>query len=116
MPGIAAALLIIAALAAPAPRPQIVQKRIPFPPKREREMRSYAIRHYGIHTFLLRNPKVIVEHFTETSSFEPVWNTFADDVPDVELHELPQVCARFVIDRHGTIYELVHPTSILRHT
>jgi beta-N-acetylhexosaminidase len=116
MPGIAAALLIIAALAAPAPRPHIVQKRIPFPPKREREMRSYAIRHYGIHSFLLRNPKVIVEHFTETSSFAPVWNTFADDVPDVELHELPQVCAHFVIDRDGTIYELVPPNIMCRHT
>ena len=116
MHGIAAALLIIAALAAPAPRPHIVQKRIPFPPKREREMRGYAIRHYGIHSFLLRNPKVIVEHFTETSSFAPVWSTFADDVPDVELHELPQVCAHFVIGRDGMIYELVPPNIMCRHT
>jgi N-acetylmuramoyl-L-alanine amidase len=112
-----AALLTAALLVAPAaPRPHIVQKRIPFPPKRERETRSYAIRHYGIHSFLLRNPKVIVEHFTETSSFGPVWNTFADDVPDVELHELPQVCAHFVVDRDGTIYELVPPNLICRHT
>src|SRR5437763_12426286 len=116
MPGLAVALQRIAALAPPAPRPHIVQKRIPFPPKREREMRSYAIRHYGIHSFLLRNPKVIVEHFTETTSFAPVWSTFADDVPDVELHELPQVCAHFVIDRDGTIYELVPPNIMCRHT
>src|SRR5207253_702706 len=94
-----AALLTMLALLAPAPRPHIVQKRIPFPPKRERQMQAYAIRHYGIHTFLLRNPKVIVEHYTETTSFGSVWNTFADDVPDVELHEVPQVCAHFVIDR-----------------
>jgi N-acetylmuramoyl-L-alanine amidase len=111
-----AALLAIVSLATPAPRPHIVQKRIPFPPKRERETRSYAIRHYGLHTFQLRNPKVIVEHFTETSSFGPVWSTFAHDVPDVELHELPQVCAHFVIDRDGTIYELVPPNLICRHT
>jgi beta-N-acetylhexosaminidase len=111
-----AALLASALLLAPAPRPHIVQKRIPFPPAREREMRSYAVRHYGIHSFLLRNPKVIVEHYTETSSFSPVWNTFADDVPDVELHELPQVCAHFVIDRDGTIYELVPPNLMCRHT
>jgi beta-N-acetylhexosaminidase len=111
-----AAVLTVAALLAPAPRPHIVQKRIPFPPKREREMRGYAIRHYGIHTFLLRKPKVIVEHFTETSGFSSVWNTFADDVPDVELHELPQVCAHFVIDRDGTIYELVPPNIMCRHT
>jgi N-acetylmuramoyl-L-alanine amidase len=111
-----AALLAIVSLATPAPRPHIVQKRIPFPPKRERETRNYAIRHYGLHAFQLRNPKVIVEHFTETSSFGPVWSTFAHDVPDVELHELPQVCAHFVIDRDGTIYELVPPNLICRHT
>jgi beta-N-acetylhexosaminidase len=111
-----AALVAMFALATPAARPHIVQKRIPMPAHREREMRSYAIRHYGIHTFLLRNPKVIVEHYTETSSFGPVFNTFARDVPDVELHELPQVCAHFVIDRDGTIYELVPPNLMCRHT
>jgi beta-N-acetylhexosaminidase len=111
-----AALLAVVALASPAPRPHIVKKLIPFPPRREREMRAYAIRHYGIHTFLLKDPKVIVEHYTETSSFGPVWNTFADDVPDVELHELPQVCSHYVIDRSGTIYELVPPRLMCRHT
>jgi beta-N-acetylhexosaminidase len=116
MPAFVAVLTVLALVASPAPRPHIVQKRIPFPPKREREMRSYAIRHYGIHTFLLRNPKVIVEHYTQTTNFSSVWNTFAQDVPDVELHELPQVCAHFVIDRDGTIYELVPPNIMCRHT
>jgi beta-N-acetylhexosaminidase len=116
MPAFVAVLTVLALVASPAPRPHIVQKRIPFPPKREREMRSYAIRHYGIHTFLLRNPKVIVEHYTQTTNFSSVWNTFAQDVPDVELHELPQVCAHFVIDRDGTIYELVPPDIMCRHT
>jgi beta-N-acetylhexosaminidase len=116
MPAFVAVLTVLALVANPAPRPHIVQKRIPFPPKREREMRSYAIRHYGIHTFLLRNPKVIVEHYTQTTNFSSVWNTFAQDVPDVELHELPQVCAHFVIDHDGTIYELVSPDIMCRHT
>jgi beta-N-acetylhexosaminidase len=113
---VVATLLAAAALAAPASAPHIVQKPIPFPAHRKREMRRYAIRHYGIHTYLLRNPKVIVEHFTETTSFAPVWSTFAHDVPDVELHELPQVCAHFVIDRDGTIYQLVPLTLMCRHT
>ena len=116
MPAFAALLTTVALLTSPALRPHIVQKRIPFPPKREREMRAYAIRHYGIHTFLLHNPKVIVEHYTETTNFSSVWNTFADDVPDVELHELPQVCAHFVIDRSGKIYELAPPNIMCRHT
>ena len=111
-----AALLAALVLASPAPRPHIVQKRIPFPPAREREMRRYAIRHYGLHDYRLRSPKVIVEHYTETSTFGPVYNTFARDVPDVELHELPQVCAHFVVDRDGTIYELVSPRLMCRHT
>jgi beta-N-acetylhexosaminidase len=100
----------------PVPRPAIVQKRIPFPAKRKQEMRRYAKRHYGIDDYRLRNPKVIVEHFTATDSFSSAWNTFADDVPDVELHELPQVCSHFIIDRDGTIYELVPTTVMCRHT
>jgi N-acetylmuramoyl-L-alanine amidase len=79
-------------------------------------MRRYAIKHYGIHDYRLRSPKVIVEHYTETSTFGSVFNTFANDVPDVELHELPQVCAHFVVDRDGTIYELVPPNLMCRHT
>jgi beta-N-acetylhexosaminidase len=111
------AVLAALVLSVPAaPRPHIVHKPIPFPASRQREMRGYAIRHYGIHDFHLRNPKVIVEHFTATSSFAPVFSTFAHDVPDVELHELPQVCAHFVIDRDGTIYELVPPSLMCRHT
>ena len=101
---------------ATAPRPTIVQKRIPFPASRKHEMTRYAQRHYGIDDYHLRSPKVIVEHFTETSNFSSVWSTFAHDVADVELHELPQVCAHFVIDRDGTIYQLVSTQIMCRHT
>jgi beta-N-acetylhexosaminidase len=99
-----------------APKPHIVQKKIPFTAKRKREMAAYAKRHYGIDSYRLRDPHVIVEHYTVTSTFSATYNTFAADVPDSELHELPGTCSHFVIDRDGTIYELV-PTSIMcRHT
>ena len=101
---------------AAAPRPVIVQKRIPFPAGRKHEMARYARRHYGIDDYHLRNPKVIVEHVTATDSFSSAWNTFASDVPDVELHELPQVCSHFIVDRDGTIYEVVPTTIMCRHT
>jgi beta-N-acetylhexosaminidase len=102
--------------AAAAPRPRIVQKPIPFPRKRKREMAAYTNRHYGLHTYKLTNPHVIVEHYTAGNSFSSAYNTFAQDTPDVELHELPGVCSHFVIDTDGTIYQLV-PTSIMcRHT
>jgi N-acetylmuramoyl-L-alanine amidase len=96
--------------------PRVVQRPIPFPDRRRQEMREYAQRHYGIDEFRLRRPRVIVEHFTVTDSFGAVFNTFAQDVADPELHELPGVCSHYVIDRDGTVYQLV-PTSIMcRHT
>ncbi|MGH3991692.1 MAG: N-acetylmuramoyl-L-alanine amidase [Pseudonocardiaceae bacterium] len=41
---------------------------------------------------------------------------FSQDKPDVELHELPGVCSHFLIDRDGTIYQLVAVRRICRHT
>ena len=89
---------------------------IPFGAKRREEMRAYARRHYGIDDFHLRNPKVIVEHYTATDTFQAAYATFANDVPDAELHELPGTCAHFIVDKDGTIYQLVALTTMCRHT
>ena len=99
-----------------AARPVIVQRPIPFGTKRREEMRAYARRHYGIDDFHLRNPKVIVEHYTATDTLQAAYATFANDVPDVELHELPATCAHFIVDKDGTIYQLVALTTMCRHT
>jgi N-acetylmuramoyl-L-alanine amidase len=104
------------AVPAAVPRPRIVDRPIPFPAKRRAEMAAYSRRHYGESEWRLTNPRVIVEHYTASDSFESAYNTFAADTPDVELHELPGVCSHFVVDSDGTIYRLV-PTSIrCRHT
>jgi len=107
--------VLLIALAAPA-KPPVVQKPIPFDAARRAETAAYATRHYGIHTWRLTHPRVIVEHYTASTSFASAWNTFASDAPDVELRELPGTCAHFVIDRDGTIYQLVPLTTICRHT
>jgi N-acetylmuramoyl-L-alanine amidase len=96
--------------------PAIVQKPIPFPQVRRAETAAYARRHYGLDTWRLRSPHVIVEHVTTTSSFSSVWNTFAADAPDAELGERPGTCAHFVVDRDGTIYQLVPLSIACRHT
>ena len=44
--------------------------------------RDYAQRHYGFDDFRLRDPKVIVEHYTVTSSFPPVFDYFSRNQPD----------------------------------
>jgi N-acetyl-anhydromuramyl-L-alanine amidase AmpD len=109
------ALLVAAVAAAPA-RPAIVAKPIPFGPERRAETAAYAERHYGLRTWRLEHPHVIVEHYTASDSFTSAWSTFARDVPDAELHELPGTCAHFVIDRGGTIYQLVSLSTVCRHT
>jgi N-acetylmuramoyl-L-alanine amidase len=108
----AGAVLGLARAIAP---PRLVSKPIPFGEQRKADMRGYARRHYGIDDHRLLDPKVIVQHYTVTESFPPVFNTFAPNVPDPELNELPGVCAHFVIDRDGTIYQLVPLELMCRH-
>lgn len=101
------------------PRPRIVQRPIPFGVRRRAEMAAYVRRHYGSFlapTYRLVHPRVVVEHFTETATFSEAYNTFASDAPDSELHETPGTCAHFVIDRDGTIYQLVSTSIMCRHT
>jgi N-acetylmuramoyl-L-alanine amidase len=99
-----------------APRPHIISHLIPFGPKRKRQMAAYSERHYGEHTWRLRHPHVIVEHWAEAGTAASVYNTFAPDHPDPELHELPNVCSHFVVSGSGRIYQLVSTRVRCRHT
>ena len=93
-----------------------MQWPIPFPPKRKHQMAAYSERHYGERTWRLRRPRVIVEHFAEAGTAAAVYNTFAPDVADPELHELPNVCAHFVVSSSGRIFQLVNLRTRCRHT
>jgi len=97
-------------------RPAFKVWAIPFGPKRKREMAAYSKRHYGERTWRLRHPKVIVEHMAQAPTAAAVHNVFAPDVPDVELGELPNVCAHFVVSRSGKIFRLVNLRTRCRHT
>ncbi|MEA2288181.1 MAG: hypothetical protein QOD55_178 [Solirubrobacteraceae bacterium] len=116
------AAVVSAPVAAPPPqsaaalRPAIVQRPIPFGARRKREMAAYARRHYGLGTFRLRRPRVIVEHLTVNDSIDATFNTFAPDRPDPELHELPGTCSHFVVGRDGTIVQFVALSIMCRHT
>jgi len=110
-----AALALAFPAAAPA-RPQVAWTPIPYPARRRSEMAAYARRHYGLDRYRLIHPRVIVEHMTEGATFSSAFNTFAPDVPDGELGELPGVCSHFIIDRNGTIHQLVPLALMCRHT
>jgi N-acetylmuramoyl-L-alanine amidase/Zinc carboxypeptidase len=99
-----------------APKPEIDRDPIPFGAERRRQMRAYSKRHYGKAEARLLDPKVIVEHYTASTTYSSAFNTFASNAPDVEFGERPGVCAHFVIDRDGTIHQLVALRWRCRHT
>jgi N-acetylmuramoyl-L-alanine amidase len=105
-----------AGAAAAAPKPPVDWDPIPFGADRRRQMRRYSLRHYGQAKAKLTDPKVIVQHYTASSSFSAAFNTFASNAPDVEFGERPGVCAHFLIDRDGSIHQLVSLRWRCRHT
>jgi N-acetylmuramoyl-L-alanine amidase len=105
--------------ALPLIAPYIVWDPIPFGPLRKAQMVAYVRRHDGSFmkpTYKLIDPHVIVIHYTVTPTFQATYNTFAPDTPDPELHELPNTCAHFVIDKSGVIHQLVSLNIMCRHT
>ena len=60
--------------------------------------------------------RVAREQAAQAGSAGAVYNTFAANVPDVELHELPGVCAHFVVSSRGRIFRLVNLLTRCRHT
>jgi hypothetical protein len=114
-------LALIAATAAglllPAPSPPPSKPwPIPYGQKRKHEMAAYSERHYGERTWRLRHPKVIVEHMAEAGTARAVYDTFAPDHPDPELHELPNVCSHFVVSGSGRVFRFVNLRTRCRHT
>jgi len=97
----------------PVVAPAIVRDLVPYGPRRKAEMAAFSLRHYGQATWVL-HPRVIVLHYTATSTYAAAHNTFASNAP--ALGELPGVAAHFVIDENGTIYQQVPLDVRCRHT
>jgi beta-N-acetylhexosaminidase len=93
--------------------PDVVWRKIPFGAARKRQMAAYSSRHYGEREWRLTDPQVIVEHYTSGTSLDSAWNHFAAN--GLHLGERPGVCAHFLIDTDGTIYQLVNLGVRCRH-
>lgn len=92
---------------------KIVQDPVPYGTARKEQMAGYCQRHYGQHTWVLQ-PKAIVLHYTTGSTYGPTHNYFAANTRN--LGELPGVCAHFVIDKNGTVYQQLSTGIRCRHT
>lgn len=94
-------------------RPTIVRDLVPFGQTRRAQMADYSRRHYGKRTYWLTDPKVVVLHFTAGGTYESAYWTFHANTPN--KGELPGVSSHFVIDKDGTIYQLVPLAVRARH-
>ncbi len=107
--------VLAAVLALVVPKPHVVWQPIPFGPERKAQTAAYMRRHYGLAGWRLR-ARAIVLHYTASESLRSAIATFASNAPDGELGERPGTCAHFVVDRDGTIYQLVRLDVVCRHT
>jgi N-acetylmuramoyl-L-alanine amidase len=94
-------------------KPPIVWKPIPYGSTRRQQMAAYSKRHYGTWSWHLDTPHVIVEHYTDGTSFSSAWNYMAANV--VHNGEYPGVCSHFIVGRRGTIYQVAPLGVRCRH-
>lgn len=94
-------------------KPEVRFDPIPYDGDRKRQMAAYSERHYGESEWRL-DPRAVVLHYTAGSTYESAFETFASNAPS--LGEKPGVCAQFVVDKDGTIYQLTRLRVRCRHT
>lgn len=99
------------------PRPPIVDKPIAFGAERRKQMAEYSLKRYGDSSLVLV-PKVIVLHYTAGGSWESAWSLFDSNAPNASgiPNDLPGTSAHFIIDKDGTIYQLLPLDLRGRHT
>ncbi len=95
-------------------RPAVHDNRIDYSHGRKREMAAYSKRHYGERRWHLKDPRVIVLHYTAGPTWQSARSAFASNAPNEG--ELPGVCSHFVVAQNGGIHEIVRPTIRCRHT
>ncbi len=96
--------------------PEISWRPIPFGAERRAQMRRYSERHYGLGTWRLGDPAVIVEHMAAMDSADAVFDIFAANEPDPEVGEYPGVCTHFLVTEDGSVIQFVRTEIMCRHT
>lgn len=99
--------------------PHIVERLIPWPAEREALMQDYLREHTGNSATELRDPTTIVTHWTATSDLESTIAGFSGTElsgrPGIARAGRVNVSCHFIVDRDGTIYQLMPEDRIARH-
>ena len=100
---------------------RIVQKPIYFGAKRVALTKAYIKNHYHLEPKNISiTPKMIVLHWTAEMSFQDSFNrlypqTLYSDRKDIASASALNVSAHFLVDRNGTIYQLMPDNIMARH-
>lgn len=99
---------------------KINQKPIQFDERRIALTRDYQLNHYGIDSKSIEiEPKMIVLHWTVMPNFESTFKTFyPPELPESRRGELPgdlNVSSQFLVDRDGSIFQLMPDNWMARH-
>lgn len=91
--------------------PNIVEKFLPWSENREILTREYAELHYGMSITNIE-PQAVVVHWTAGDTWQSAYYTFYDDT----LNDgTVNVSSQFLVDRDGTIYQLMPDNKLARH-
>ncbi len=107
----------IFAFSCETPRP-LIQKPILFNETRIQLTKDYLSKHYGLTSSDIRiQPKMIVLHWTAIGTLAESFNTFYSPflANRPELPDRLNVSAHFLVDRDGTIYQLMPDNWMARH-
>jgi len=99
----------------------IIQKPIIFTAKRKDMTKEYIKKHYGLRVKNIKiKPKIIVLHWTAVMSFQDSFKRLNaeklfSDRKDIAKASALNVSAHFLVDRDGTIYQLMPDNWMARH-
>ena len=99
----------------------IIQKPILFTQKRRQMTRAYIKKHYGMDVKNIKiKPKIIVLHWTAVMDFNKSFNRLypeklLSDRKDIQKASALNVSAHYLVDRDGTIYQLMPDDEMARH-
>ncbi|MDV7696840.1 N-acetylmuramoyl-L-alanine amidase [Chryseobacterium soli] len=101
---------------------KIISKPIDYSPERVRLSIEYLKDHYNIiQNSAVISPKMIVLHYTAGGTVETNYKYFNKTHLESARNVLKKqsvlnVSSQFIIDRDGTIYQLMEPNQFARHT
>lgn len=93
-----------------------------FTDERQRLTADYCLTHYGIESAELREPRMVVVHYTAFATRDESYRFFAparlDRVSrrDIRGGGAVNVSAHYLVDRDGTILQLAPDNVVCRHT